>query len=209
MSENITAAKTAKALNNCACGEFQIGFTTEENGEPDFDGTGTGCTNTTRRVFSPGCDAKLKSLLIRAGIEGMEVHYGGGIVSDAVNVARQFGFAPMVAAGIERGLAKLEAKAAKAAAPKAPRKAGKKDKVAAADRAAALTEKMAQVAAKVTVATEDTPVAEPIAEVPAGTVQIKLGRWEYSATIVANGDAHYKDAKGTDRIAVEGNYKLV
>jgi hypothetical protein len=165
-------------------------------------------------VFAPGHDAKLKSLLIQAGIAGMEVKQGV-ITTDAATAARQFGFAPMVADGITRGLAKLAAKAEKAAAPKAPRKAAKKNKEAAAERAAALTAKMAEVAGKVIVSTTPAPVAEPIVEAapeateaPAGTVQIKLGRWEYAATII-DGDAHYADAKGVARVALEGNYKKI
>jgi hypothetical protein len=207
----------AKALSNCACSEFEIGITTEEDGQPDFDGSNTECSSTTRRVFSPGHDARLKSLLIRAGVEGLEVRHNSGITyGDPVSAARQFGFAEMVAAGIQRSIAKAAAKAEKANAPKAARKpAAKKNKEAAAERAAALTAKMAEVAGKVTIAETPAPVAEPIVEAapevteaPAGTVRIKLGRWEYSATIAANGDANYSDAKGNARVAVEGNYKL-
>jgi hypothetical protein len=213
----------AKAPNNCACSEFEIGIgiTAEEDGQPDFDGTATGCTKTTRRTFSPGCDAKLKSLLIRAGVEGLEVRHNSGITyGDPASAARQFGFADMVAAGIQRGIAKAAAKAAKAAAPKAPRKAAKKDKTSADktsadERAAKLTAKMAEVAGKVTVSAPPAPVAEPIVEAapeateaPAGTIRIRLGRWEYTATVV-DGDAHYTDAKGVARVALEGNYKKI
>lgn len=217
MSETATnakTAKTAKTLVRCACAEFEIGNTVElPDGTPDWEGVGTGCTQTTRRVFAPGSDAKLKSLLIKAGIQGLEVRQGS-ITTDAVTAAKQFGFAPMVAAGIERGIAKAAAKAAKAAAPKPSRKPAKKDKAAAAERAAALTEKMAQVAGKVVVVTEAAPVAEPIVEVvesaeAAGdTVQIKLGRWTYAAIII-DGDAHYTDGKNQERVALEGNYKRV
>jgi hypothetical protein len=214
-----TAAKAAPTLNDCACSEFEIGNTVMLDDEtPDFVGKTTGCESQTRRVFAPGHDARLKSLLIEAGIADMEVRYGVGltVTTDAVNAARQFGFADMVAAGIQRGIAKAAAKAEKANAPKAARKpAAKKNKEAAAERAAALTAKMAEVAGKVAVSETPAPEAEPIVEAapeateaPAGTVQIKLGRWVYAATIAANGDANYSDAKGVARVAVEGNYKL-
>jgi len=216
----MTKNTAAETLNKCACSEFEIGFTVDlEDGTPDWRGTGTGCTETTRRTFSAGGDAKLKSLLIKAGIAGMEVRQlTNGVIhsGDAQTMARQFGFAPMVADGIARGLAKAAAKAEKANAPKAARKpAAKKNKEAAAERAAALTAKMAEVAGKVTVSAPPAPVAGPIieaapeaTEAPAGSVQIKLGRWEYAATIV-DGDAHYSDAKGVARVALEGNYKKI
>ncbi len=215
-------AKTAAPLNNCACSEFEIGFTVElEDGTPEWRGMGTGCTATTRRVFSPGSDAKLKSLLIKAGIAGMEVRQlTGGVLhsGDAVVMAGQFGFAYMVKTGIERGLAK-------AAAPKKERKAAapKKDKKSADERAAALTAKMAEVAGKVTVASTPEVAAQVAAKLasedeawageatPAeivGVVRVKIGRWEYDAMIAPNGDANYTDGKGVARVAVEGNYKL-
>jgi hypothetical protein len=226
MTTTATAAKTAKTLVRCACAEFEIGNTVElPNGEPDFVGETTGCGSDTRRVFAPGHDARLKSLLIKAGIADMEVRYGQGIVvtTDAVNAARQFGFADLVAAGIQRGIAKAKAKAEKAAAPKAERKTAKKDKKAADERAAALTAKMAEVAAKVTpvaevpqpdvaatvaakLASEDAAWAEAA---PAATTRIKVGRWEFAATIAPNGDATYTSAKGETKVVLDGNYKLV
>lgn len=88
----------------CACASFEV------------DDQGTGCTDTTARQFAVGHDAKLKSLLIRAGIEGKTVRHGGNSL-DPVKAAAQFGFAALVQAGIDRGRAKAARAAAKTPQP--------------------------------------------------------------------------------------------
>ncbi|OOC52625.1 MULTISPECIES: hypothetical protein [Nocardiopsis] len=114
MNETATApaeskAPKAKVERPCHCARF----TNEETGEA------TGCTKTTTREFAPGHDAKLKSLLIRAGAMGAEVRRvvdGMALTGDAVKAAEGYGFAHMVASGIERAHAKARAKAERAAA---------------------------------------------------------------------------------------------
>lgn len=221
MTNTTAAAKTAAAaaapiLNNCLCSQFEIVTREFElpGGEPDYDAESTGCTETTAREFAPGHDAKLKSLLIRAGIAGLEVRQNlGGVVHSgtAETMGRQFAFGYMVQTGIERGrakaAAKAEKKAARKAAPKAktnkpavemPRKVGAH--VVAAITAAAVEASTEGPAVLRELLTLDGPAAE--------TVKIKVGRWEYSAVIADNGDATYTTAKGGSAVAVKGTYKL-
>lgn len=202
-----TAAKTAAApvLNNCLCSTFEIVTREfEVNGEPDYDAETTGCNETTAREFAPGHDAKLKSLLIRAGVAGFPVRRNlGGMAStsDAAGAARDFAFGYMVQTGIERGLAKQAAKAEKKAARKSAPKA-KAEKVA--------VEMPRKVGAHVVATIAQAVEAANTPEAPAAdVVRIKLGRWEYSAVIAPNGDANYKTAKGADAHAVAGTFKVI
>lgn len=104
------AAPKAKAAHPCHCARFSNADTGET----------TGCTKTTTREFSPGHDAKLKSLALRAGAAGQQVTRvddGIAVTTDAVKAVEGYGFAHMVQAGIER--------AARLAAEKAERKAAR------------------------------------------------------------------------------------
>ncbi|MGW7356626.1 hypothetical protein ACWGI0_08245 [Streptomyces sp. NPDC054802] len=121
MAANTTAAKTAQAEPvACTCSQFA----TE-------DGRTTGCQAETKRLFAPGHDAKLKSFLIKAGAEGVEViRTVDGIASpaDASTHAAKFAFGHMVAAGITRAETKAAEKAERAAARAARKTAPKKPK---------------------------------------------------------------------------------
>lgn len=89
----------------CACGRFAVA-----------DGTETGCTATTWRIFAPGHDAKLKGLLQRAGAaDQLVADAATGKTQTAQATAELFGFGDLVAEGI----AKLRNKAAAKKAPKA------------------------------------------------------------------------------------------
>lgn len=201
MNAKTTTAKTAAAAavveaTPCLCSKYEVvirEFDTP-NG-PDYDAEGTGCTETTGNEFAPGHDAKLKSLLIRAGVAGHAVRYGS-LTTSADKAAQGFGFAHMVLAGIEKGKAKAAAKADRNAA-KAERRAAAPRKGKAAP-AAASGERVVAVAAP----------AEAPAAPAAETVRVKVGRWEYDAVIV-DGDAHYTNAKQLPAVAVKGTYKLV
>lgn len=93
---NATAAKTAQAVKPCTCSKVS---TRTETGEL----VTTGCTQTTKRTFAPGHDARLKGFLIRAGVEGQDVKVGDDAPRTAQEVADQFGFGYMVAEGIKAG----------------------------------------------------------------------------------------------------------
>ncbi|MEW1922408.1 hypothetical protein [Streptomyces sp. NPDC088360] len=124
MAANTTAAKKTETAQAepvaCTCSQFA----TE-------DGRTTGCAAETKRLFAPGHDAKLKSFLIKAGAEGVEViRTVDGIASpaDASTHAAKFAFGHMVAAGITRAETKAAEKAERAAARAARKAAPKKPK---------------------------------------------------------------------------------
>jgi hypothetical protein len=91
----------------CACSSFVAVAT---------DGTTDRlvCTQTTKRTFAPGHDAKLKGFLIRAGRAGLLISTEQGNVEPTA-IADLFGFGHMVRDGIKRVAPVRKAK--KAAAP--------------------------------------------------------------------------------------------
>ncbi len=159
------AAAPKNALRPCACGKFEVVTREfETDGQPDFDAYGTGCNRTTKNEFAPGHDAKLKGLLIRAGVAGYQVLiHDGGVQTwtDAQGAANRFAFAYMVAEGIAKGKEKAEARKAAADAKhaaKAEREAAKAAKKAKADEPA-----------------------------PRDLGRAKIGRWEYDGEFVDGG----------------------
>lgn len=171
----------------CECQRYEIENWTGEVPEGADPGdylvtTGTGCTQTTTRVFAPGHDAKLKSLLIKAGAEGANVRCDlGGMVSvaNAATFAAKYDFGHMVLDGIARAEQKLAAKLDKKAA-----------------RAAAKPARVTKVRAS--------KKAKPT------TVTIKVGRWEYEATIdETTNEAAFTSANGEARSAAAGKYTVV
>lgn len=205
MSNTAAAPATKKA---CLCSQYEIVLRewTDASGQPHVETEGTGCTATTTRDFAPGSDAKLKSLLISAGVRGLEVRYNaGGVVhsGSAETMASRFAFAYMVRKGIEAGRAKAEARNNRAAAKKPAAPKGKK---ASQERAAALTEKMA---AKVAVAAAPAEAPAAVEAPKAATTRVKVGRWEYDAVIAANGDASFTNKAGAEMVAVAGTYKVL
>jgi len=210
MSKTAAPAVAPAVEKDCLCGKYEIVVEEfeNENGEPDYRSEDTGCNARTTRDFAPGHDAKLKSLLISAGARGLDVRYNGGgsaTTGSAENAARGFAFAYMVIKGIEAARTKAEVRQNRAAAKKtaAPKKTTKQ---ASQDRAAALTEKMAIKTAAAPVVTETPTAPAPVA--PA-TTRIKVGRWEYDATVAANGDATFTNKAGAEMVAVAGTYKAL
>lgn len=207
------AAATPATEKDCLCGAYEIvveEFDTPDG--PDYTAEDTGCSARTTRDFAPGHDAKLKSLLISAGVRGLQVrHNAGGVVhmGSAEVMASGFAFSYMVAKGIETGRAKAEVRMNRAAAKKTAAPKAKTTKQASQERADALTKKMAEKIAKA--AAPAAPVQEAPAAAPqaAGTTRIKLGRWEYDAVIAANGDAAYTNKQGMAMVAVKGTYKVI
>ncbi|MER7509979.1 hypothetical protein ABTX82_16760 [Streptomyces lavendulae] len=130
MAANTTAKKAAAEQTRCECSRYSVLVNLrDDNGDLAWDEElTTGCTATTARVFAPGHDAKLKSALIRWGVEGHDVTRDGDGVNttaDAETHAVKFIFANMVAAGIKRAKDKAAAKAERAAARAAKKVAAK------------------------------------------------------------------------------------
>lgn len=126
MATKTAQTETTADLHACTCSQFATA-----------DGQTTGCTATTKRLFAPGHDAKLKSFLIRMGADGAEViRTVDGIASpaDALTHTQKFAFGHMVVAGValagekaRKKAERLEAKAAakaegRTARPKQPKK---------------------------------------------------------------------------------------
>ncbi|MEU9506488.1 hypothetical protein AB0D32_09445 [Micromonospora sp. NPDC048170] len=107
------------ALKPCACRSFAVldGDQVTET---------TGCDRMTNRQFAQGHDAKLKSMLIRAGVAGLQVRWtedDQAREGDPLAASRGFGFGHQVEAGIRGRLDKLAERAARKAAKAKPRQA--------------------------------------------------------------------------------------
>lgn len=142
-------AKKVKALKPCASSLYSY---------VDAEGVTHTCGTEGRETtatFCPGHDAKLKSLLIKAGAAGYEVRKdveGGFLTMSAMEAANEYGFASTVETGIAKAAEKAQAKAERAAA-----KAEREEKAAKAkaEREAKKAEREAAKAAKAQKADED------------------------------------------------------
>lgn len=101
-------AKKAKTPSPCASSLYSW---------VDADGVTHTCGTegrTTTATFAPGHDAKLKSLLIKAGAAGCEVMKsvdGGYLTMSAMDAASEYGFASTVKTGIDKAIERETAKA--------------------------------------------------------------------------------------------------
>lgn len=206
--------KPKNKLGNCECAGWEIGTTTdgEDGEEPDVTIITTGCDKVTKRMFAQGHDAKLKSLFIRAGVEGLEVRYGrhAGVLvtTDYEGAARRFGFERQVIEGVRNRLDKL-AKARKPI-PAAPRTVGAE----VVEGSQEGDEPIDAPAIPQAPADQD-DWTEPGDEVIASgveTIKGKVGRWEYDGTEAADGSFHYRagnDPEGEARIAEKGKWTRI
>jgi hypothetical protein len=175
-----TASEDAPSeVKPCLCGAYEIeiwdGREIPEGADPgDYVRyEDTGCRASTTRDFAPGHDAKLKALLIRAGVAGHEVRLNsGGVAStgSASDHASRYPFAYMVDNGIKRGREKAATRRNGPAAKRAAKKA----------------------------------------ELKITRMRIKVGRWEYDATIDGKTEtAIYLNNKGTSVGKNKGQYTIV
>lgn len=190
MAANTTAAKTEPT--RCECSRYSVLVNVREvDGDLTWDDElTTGCATTTKRVFAPGHDAKLKSALIRWGAQGHEVTRdddGVNTTADAATLAAKFAFGHMVAAGITRAEGK--------AAAKAEREAAKNDPAKKAAKKALRQAKQAMTAA---LDEAKTDAGERGYKLQADEVKAKVGRWVRVGTV--EGDTFtYTDAKGATK----------
>lgn len=106
----------AKESVPCACARYKV--------ETPEGLTGTDCTATTKKKFAPGHDAKLRSLLVRAGADSQNVHVteedGSVSVMTHIEAAKLHNLVEHVEKGIElllqRRAKKQETKSADPAA---------------------------------------------------------------------------------------------
>ncbi|MEV5441218.1 hypothetical protein AB0N23_01460 [Streptomyces sp. NPDC052644] len=95
------------ANRRCVCGSYSYEVLIHENADGDkvWQQKATGCAETTQRTFASGHDAKLKSLLVAAGVGGhrvRKVHYDTVTVKDALRVAADLGWEDLVREAIAR-----------------------------------------------------------------------------------------------------------
>lgn len=147
------APKTdAPKLGRCECQYWEVGVELDPLVELENDIITTGCESETPRTFAPGHDAKLKSLLIRAGVNGWEARHGritGVLVTtDPGQAADRYGFGAQVRAGIARRLRDAERKAKLAAGREASRAAKAASKASGGAKTPKVVQAMANAAEK-------------------------------------------------------------
>ncbi len=104
----ILAMTTQNPNRPCLCGSYSFEVLIHENvgGDKVWQQKTTGCDATTQSTFAPGHDAKLKSLLIAAGVGGhrvREVARDTVVTKDAARVAAELGWEDIVREAIAKG----------------------------------------------------------------------------------------------------------
>lgn len=239
MTKNLDTTADATGATACECSKYEAFIAeqhTEENlASGNYDSFDTGCTQTTKREFAPGHDAKLKSFLILHGAQGHEIRYNGSLVTTAEDSAKRYTFGYMILDGIEKKKGKLQAqadRAAKAAERKAAKGKPAERKLAesagvvkvadvvAAEEAAYAEAEAAKVAEREQSADwsdAPAPILEDEAamntaareEREAGLVDAKIGRWTYKGVVNEDGSFSYRTPKGELKTKAEGKYSLV
>lgn len=225
-------AKATETATPCECSKYDAlpGDLTEAQIESgDYTIWNTGCASTTRNLFAPGHDAKLKSFLIKHEANGNEVRRNEGgvaITTDAAGHASRYDFAHMVIAGVAKAKAKAQAKAEREAA-RAERKAAKGAGAVSKPLAEVVAKEEAKHAAEVAASRpapewDDEPKVAPVLEDEAamntaareererGLVVAKVGRWEYEGAVNENGTFTYLAKDGQTRKTVDaGKFAVV
>jgi len=144
----------------CACRSFSFGTYGPDGSAESFEDYGTGCNQTTTRIFAQGHDAKLVGFLVRAQLAGEEIRRttGGVVHTFPGAVAAAATSSDALALKAQAQLDAARARVAKAAAREATKAARKSAKAA-------------------------TPAPAPKAEPMTREARIKVGRWTYEATI--------------------------
>lgn len=213
----VAGRKPKNKLGNCECAGWEIGTTTDrgEGEEPEVTITTTGCDKQTKRVFAQGHDAKLKSLFIRAGVEGLEVRYGrhAGVLTttDAETAADRYGFGHQVRKAIIARLDKL-VRGKKAIPAAAPSRAEIVDRMVEQVKGSEEGDEIDAPAIPEAPAEQDAWTEEEKAEQPAPATELvkgKVGRWEYEGTVAADGAFIYTSGNGEQKVADAGKWSPV
>jgi hypothetical protein len=104
----ILAMTTQNPNRPCACASYAFEVLIHESvgGDKVWQQKTTGCTATTQSTFAPGHDAKLKSLIIAAGVGGHQVRQTTRdtvVAKDALRVAADLGWEDLVREAIAKG----------------------------------------------------------------------------------------------------------
>lgn len=194
-----TASRAPRSLGPCACRSFEFG-----QFEPEVDTDyGTDCTESTKRTFAQGHDAKLVGFLVRAELAGDEIRVNRD------GVIHSFQGAVHAAASISEALADKAEKMLASRVAKAAAKANKR-----------LPRKAAPVEVPAEIVPDEAPVEveaviEQAEQNTAFNTQreatIKVGRWTYDAVIdFVTGDATYRGKlRGEAKTAPAGTFTEV
>ena len=209
--EPTAPVKKVKASYACLCQSYEVA----DPADADSVFT-TGCEQTTNSVFAQGHDARLVSFLVdghfdgyqlrRATAQGIELYAtpadAVAHVSDALRDKATKATANRQAKAEAKAKATAEREAKKAEAKAAKEKAAA-DKAAAKEASAAKGPKAtgAEVVAGSSEG-DQTPLGD-------GEVKIKVGRWEYNATIDEDGNATYVDGKGETQTVERDGYRVL
>lgn len=216
------ARKAKNRLGRCECSQWEIGEEIlldggNEDAGSDITIITTGCDKTTKRDFAQGHDAKLKSLFIRAGVEGLDVRWGREtgvlVTTDHEAAADRFGFGHQVRKAVLARLDKL-AKGGKKIAP-APRTVQAEVAEGSEEGDAIVGHgpighgeiTIPEAPAEQDAWTEDEAPAEAPAE--EGTVQGKVGRWTYTGRVAADGAFIYTGGNGEQKVADAGKWSPI
>jgi len=217
-----TAPKVAKdALKPCFCSYFEVGNFDPDVKDEDAEIFSTGCTQQTKRTFAQGHDARLVSFLVDGFFDGYDLRLVEGGV--AVSFSDPAGAAARASDALrDKALKATENRGQKLEAVKA--KKNEREQAKAVKAAAASQAKAEKAAAKEKAKAEKDaaktgkPQAEVVAgsqegdapELPEGVVKIKVGRWEYDATIdQETGEASFTDGKGEPQTIERDGYRLL
>lgn len=183
------AAKTRPGkLEICECQKWEIGWTADTDSlgvdEPEVTAYTTGCTKMTNRTFAQGHDAKLKSLFIRAAMEGMEVRYIDGDMTTMTweQAAARYDFGYQV----HQAVAARRTKLAKA----------RKFDLATPQQVGDVLEG------------RDGAIIEVIDfPKPQNFCWGKVGRWSYYGEVLPDGSFRYERKDGTHAVAAPGQWR--
>lgn len=204
--------KAPKVPHACLCSFYEV------RGATDDEIFSTGCEQTTQSTFAQGHDARLVSFLVDGYFDGYKLWF---VKDGEVEYATPAGAAAVASEA-------LRDKAVKATANRQQREDGKAQRLAEkeAAKAARAAEKAAKAAAKeeakAKAEAEKASAPKPVgvevvagsaegdsAPAPEGQVKIKVGRWEYNATIDDEGNATYVDGKGDEQVVERDGYRLL
>jgi hypothetical protein len=176
-------AKAVKVATPCACSLYT---------GKDIKGAEltTGCDAETIRTFGPGHDAKLKSLLIKTAIAGLDVTKKtdtGSVAMSPVHAAEEYGFRPQVEKGLETHNGKAVKREEAAKERQAARDAKKAEKDAAKAERKRIQEERKVKADALKAATD-----KANADKTPGPARAKVGRTEYDGEVLADGTFRYE-----------------
>lgn len=193
--------KTPKQPHSCLCSSYEV---VGASGEAFT----TGCEATTFSTFAQGHDARLVSFLVDGHFDGYAIQQV--TAEGTVTHANPEAAAKVASAALgEKARKATETRQAKAEAKKEreqEREAKRAERAAAKEKAKA--EKAAEpkaTGAEVAAGSREGDAVQ-LAE---GQARIKVGRFEYVATLDDDGNATYTDGKGEVKVVNRDGYRLL